>query len=120
MVGRTKPILKADRQRFEQLKQMPCIACDWMDAMFVCGRTEIHHLLSGGRRIGHQATVPMGAYHHRKVPLGGSSIEDMRKVFGPSIADGSKAFHERFPSDAELLELTNQKLQQESLCPTTA
>lgn len=111
MVGRTRPILKADRVRFEQLKQMPCIACEVMDAMFPCGPTEVHHLLSGGRRIGHQATLPLGRWHHRRVPWGSASIADMRMTFGPSLADGSKPFHERFGSDEELLQMVNEKLE---------
>lgn len=106
MVGKTVPLTPADRERFAILKDMPCIAC-WKRGMHImCGPTEIHHLLSGNRRRGHQFTVPLGSWHHRAVFLG--SMTAMETVWGPSLANGSKPFHREFGTDNYLLELTNQ------------
>ncbi len=115
MVCKTKPILKADRARFELLKQMPCIACVRAGkTILFCGETEIHHLLSGGRRIGHQATVPLGAWHHRGVLRGAAGRSAMIGLFGPSLADGSKPFHDKHGTDSELLAETNRRIQLEA------
>ena len=35
---------------------------------------EIHHLLSGGRRIGHKATIPLCVGHHRAPEKGSGKI----------------------------------------------
>jgi hypothetical protein len=110
VVGRTKPLTPADRERFGQIKSMRCIACQVMRHFGCCGPTEAHHLLSGNKRIGHHATVPLGAYHHRAEPLPGFTVREMEASFGPSLKLSSKLFRERFGDDQELLRLTNEKL----------
>lgn len=55
------------------IKNMPCIACEiererrkverrhMPDSQ--CGPTEVQHLLSGNKRRGHSATIPLGSHH---------------------------------------------------------
>jgi hypothetical protein len=97
MVGRSKLPTKAEARRMELLKtQVGCVACR------LDGRgyepPDIHHLLSGGKRIGHQATVPLCPWHHR----GYGSTES-----GPSLARAPGEFHATYGSDQRLLEITN-------------
>ncbi|MGP1667490.1 MAG: Ref family recombination enhancement nuclease [Rhodanobacter sp.] len=61
---------------------------------------EVHHLLSGNRRIGHQDTLPLCPHHHRAIGKG----------LGPSLANGSKPFHAEYGSDQELLAMTDRAL----------
>lgn len=112
MVGKTQPITAADRKRFEAIKSMPCVACQIRGLRGVCGATEAHHLLSGNRRIGHEATIPLGSWHHRGVRFPGWSIAKMEAAFGPSLALSSKRFRGEFGSDDELLARVNERIQE--------
>lgn len=76
-----------------------------------CGVTEVHHTLSGGRRRGHEFVVSLGAWHHRAVTLPNWTAEQMADWFGPSLALGSRPFHEAFGTDSELLAQVNKLLE---------
>ena len=53
----TKTPTKAEQARFDRMKEMGlCIAC-YQRGERRWQYVEIHHLLSGNRRIGHMATV---------------------------------------------------------------
>lgn len=93
---------KRDLARFDKLQRIGCIACRQLG---VYSQADVHHILSGGRRTGHQATIPLCPYHHRGVGCVGAAI------MGPSLANGSKPFHERFGTQAELLAMVNKMLE---------
>lgn len=68
-------------------------------------RVEAHHLLSGGIRIGHAATVGLCQWHHRsRLVVTGWDHAMHRAKLGPSLLDGSVPFHARFGDDASLIE----------------
>lgn len=111
----TKSPTVAERAHLAAVKALPCVAClidDRFSEQIVCGQTEVHHLLSGNKRRGHMAVIPLGAWHHRGEPLDGRSAKAMRALFGPSLARQSKLFHAWFGSDAELLARVNELLAQ--------
>lgn len=94
------------------MKQIGCVAC-WLGGYWAKAarfQTEIHHLLSGGRRRGHQYTIALCVWHHRSDPDYGMTKTQMAAKYGPSLAGGSKPFHETFGSDAEMLEAQNAML----------
>lgn len=92
------------------VKEGPCLACLIHDGRRYLG-CDAHHLLSGGRRIGHMATVGLCSWHHRAVPpYSGHSAKTCRELFGPSLMDGSKLFHEAYGSDEELLAMQKEFL----------
>ena len=97
-----------DAERFVAIKSLGCVACLKLKLPMQCGPTEAHHLLSGGRRRGHQQSIPLGAWHHRGVIWYSMNSTQMEDQFGPSLARGSKRFHEAFGSDDELLEEVNR------------
>lgn len=103
-----KSMTKADRDRITAIKEGVCMAC--LQLGHEIGFPEAHHLLSGGRRIGHHATVGLCSWHHRAVVPAGTNHAYMRATLGPSLAEGSKPFHERFGSDVELLAQQNSYL----------
>jgi hypothetical protein len=107
-VTRKKPT-KSESRRMELLSMTRCVAC-WSYGL-TCGRTEVHHTLSGGRRRGHAFTVPLGLYHHQGIPLPGWTPHQMRMYFGPSLRLESKAFRERYGTDDELLAKVNKHLE---------
>ena len=72
---------------------------------------EAHHLLSGGIRRGHMDTVGLCIYHHRgRKCVDGWSMDEHRRMLGPSLMDGSVPFAEAFGTDDELLALQREKL----------
>lgn len=89
---------KADVARFEMLMKLGCICCRKAGSGYRV--PEMHHILSGGRRISHQAVLPLCSEHHRFPSTGA--------VVGPSLADGSKMFAAKFGTQAELLAEVNQ------------
>jgi len=62
---------KAEKERMARLKEMACVACGaW--------GVDVHHLTSGGRRLGHMFTIPLCVECHR---TGKNSIASGRKNF---------------------------------------
>jgi hypothetical protein len=96
---------KAEKERMSTLSRIRCVAC-WSTDL-CCGKTEVHHTLSGGRRRGHLYTVPLGLWHHQGIPLPGYTTKQMRLIFGPSLRLHSKAFRAQYGTDDELLEKVN-------------
>lgn len=92
MVGKTKHRTISDNVRMTALGQIGCIACmiDGNDG----NPCEIHHVTDCGRRIGHQATIGLCAFHHRGAPP---------EIPYPSLELSKRAFVERYGSEDELL-----------------
>ncbi len=93
---------KADNARFRALHELGCIACDLRGLDYAA--PDIHHLLSGGKRRGHQFTIPLCPAHHR-------GVWHSPELHGPSLAKTPKRFRQEFGSDESLLALTNLRLQ---------
>lgn len=109
-----------ERARWSWFREIGCIACRIEDELRdEIARTgcaaEVHHLLSGGYRIGHSHTIPLCSWHHRAVPASGGSFEpeslsSMADLFGPSLALDSRWFRNRYGADHELLKRTEAEL----------
>ena len=112
MVGKTKAATKAQQLRFTDLQIVGCIACR-IEGLADDNRPEpadIHHITMGGRRLGHDYTIPLCPWHHRGVnvsPLPTSTVEMMR---GPSLARSKRAFVARYGTEMQLLRMTNGHL----------
>lgn len=99
----------AQQKRFDAITQIGCVAC----LMDVRGYQpcEIHHLNSGGRNIGHDATVGLCPWHHRGMPPNNIGNREAERMFGPSFAHTPRAFRERYGDEKELLEIQNNMLE---------
>lgn len=109
MVGRTQHRTVADRQRFEALKALGCVACHLEDNGYE--PPDIHHLLSGGRRMGHQQTIPLCPWHHKgdnHTPL---SDDEVRRLRGPSLAREKRAFVDRYGTEGQLVQVVDRWLE---------
>ncbi|WP_258190336.1 MULTISPECIES: Ref family recombination enhancement nuclease [unclassified Stenotrophomonas] len=42
-------------------------------------------------------------WHHVRHPMEGNTFATMRQIYGPSLLDGSRTFHETYGSDDELI-----------------
>jgi hypothetical protein len=73
---------------------------------------EIHHLTSGGRRMGHDHTIPLCAYHHRGLLPGDVPIELIQNTLGVSRhGHGKKRFENQFGSEVDLLQYVNDLIE---------
>lgn len=106
--GSAMAMTSAQEARIVVVKEGRCVAC-WLDGRVTLG-CDAHHLLSGGQRIGHEATVALCTWHHRGMPFEGWTPRMMTAEFGPSLANGSKPFRHRYGSDQDLLALQERML----------
>lgn len=104
----------AESARIDRVKRLGCVCCminrTWGVPMAYTGTCEAHHLLSGGRRRGHDATIGLCRWHHQAVPPRPMHEREAIALYGPSVATGSKPFHAMYGSDDELLEFQNALL----------
>lgn len=110
MVGKTARIRKADRRRFEIIKQhcgcLPCLLIGRLDR-----HTSIEHVTERGRRVGrgseqHQHTIGLCLWHHfGEWPRHWERVTElwMLREFGPSLAHGRKRFEEDFGDEVKVL-----------------
>lgn len=110
MVGRVKKPTKLEAERLQKLHELPCQCSGWL-GIDQPNRTTAHHLLSGGRRRGHMFTVNISEWHHYARPIPGWTDAEMTAKYGPSLALGSRAFHEFFGDDQTLLDRANAMLE---------
>lgn len=99
---------KADRARFDALQNMGCIVSRLYLNRFA--QADIHHLLSGNKRRGHQYTIPLSPWFHRGIPPIGLSAMQAAMIYGPSLAKSSKRFREMYGDDDSLLAEVNELL----------
>lgn len=104
---------RADKLRSEIIHAMPCIACVIADNASVCGPTEMHHLVDKGyRRLsgGHQASIPLGKWHHRGIPRDGYNEREARAIWGPSMKLEGKTFARTYGMQRELLAYFDEQI----------
>lgn len=103
MVGKSKYANKAQKKRMELIKsEVGCVAC--MQHGHFVTPCDVHHLIEGSRRRGHDYTVALCAWHHRGVdPLPGQELQQ-------SLARSPAMFHDVYGDDEVLLENTNNRL----------
>lgn len=100
---------KADKARFQRLQELGCICCRLWAGRYRA--IDVHHLLSGGVRAGHQDTIPLCPWHHRGVCPPGYGVRSAEHALGPSLAISKREFKAAFGTERELLEITNQRLE---------
>lgn len=99
---------KRDRRRFADLQILGCICCTKEGRI---REAEIHHLVEGRKRLGHQATIPLCPWHHRALPpLDGMDEATSEKLLGPSLARNKREFIARYGTEHDLLDEINSWL----------
>ena len=85
-------------RRFYIIKfEIGCIVCEIFGNIY--SPAYAHHILSGGNRISHMATIPLCGYHH----------DDPA---GISIHGARVEFIEDYGTEMELLEATNRRVKE--------
>lgn len=101
MVGRTLSFTQADELRFKMIYEVGCLPSSikgWPGT-----QCEVHHLLSGQKRRGHRYTIGLSPWHHQGKVGAFKTIDAATRGLGPSMALNSRAFHEYFGTDDQLL-----------------
>jgi hypothetical protein len=103
-----KPPTKAESDHMDRVKRMGCIVTRLNFGAYA--DCDVHHITSGGRRLGHMHVIPLSPWYHRAVPAGTMTPALMREFYGPSLAESKAEFESRFGTEAELLRKTREWL----------
>lgn len=115
----------AQVERWDRMRTIGCIACllNEIDHELArvprcamvphSGNQEIHHLTSGGRRLGHDHTICLCRYHHEgdHLPRYNVGYKETVRTFGPSFGQGRKPFAAMYGTDVQLLDYQNLMLE---------
>ena len=99
---------KAQQKRFDRIQNIGCVACV-IDGIHQ-NPCEIHHLVSGMKRLGHDYTAGLCPYHHRGIVPSGYTYDQVSSASGPSMAREPEAFRKHYGTQEELLEFQNALL----------
>jgi len=106
---------KAQQRRFLAFQQIGCIVCREFYGAY--RPADVSHLLSGGTRMGHDATIPECEYHHRGVipqrirdDFSSSARDAACGMLGPNRADHGSAYSATYGGDEALLAVTNERI----------
>lgn len=80
----------AEQKRIDAMMLHGCVLT-WLKFGYRVN-AECHHITVARKRLGPNYTIPLSPWYHRGVTEPGFSQRDMRRDFGASLADGSKAF----------------------------
>jgi len=98
---------KAEQERIDRMKRLGCPACAFLEIVNV--GCDLHHILIGGVRAGHWYSIFLCPGHHRGAwsPEQLELIEPHQRV---AISDGRKAFTRVYPSEREMWETVQRRL----------
>ncbi|WP_057921136.1 Ref family recombination enhancement nuclease [Lysobacter capsici] len=101
---------RAQAARWDEIRALGCVCCLLKD---IKRAAEIHHMTVGGKhgqkRLGHDHTFGLCAWHHRGENAFGSPRLGVL-AYGPSFALEPRRFREVFGTQDELLEFQNELL----------
>lgn len=101
----------AQLKRWDAIRELGCVCCRLRS---IVRAAEIHHMTIGGKhgqkRLGHDFTFGLCAWHHRGENAFGS--KDLgTKAYGPSFAHEPSRFRRVFGTQECLLEVQNLMLE---------
>ena len=112
----TRAPTKYEAERIEAMKRLGCVACAVLGIPYI--DTEIHHILNGGKRMGHWFTIPLCAGHHqgRFTALQRDLLEPKQQV---GLSDGRKLFNAIYGSEKQLWERVQDRLRLPKMWPVS-
>lgn len=102
------PPTPEESERMAKIHDAGCVAC--LSLHGGLERAEVHHLLVGHLRAGHRFTIGLCPWHHRGIQMPERSFVQMTDEYGPSLAKGSRVFHQVYGPDQELLDFQDRLL----------
>lgn len=118
---------KAQVARWDAMRSKGCVACHLNGVDHGLARAsygqglEIHHLLSGGVRRGHDETVCLCHHHHQAkfLTFPDKGYREHARIYGPSLEREPRRFRNMYGTDDELLAYQNLMLERADV-PTFA
>ena len=108
---------KYEAERMDAMMRLGCVACAQIGIAHVA--QECHHILSGGRRMGHWFTLPLCRGHHQ-----GDFSAEQRQVFPAgtlvAISDGRKLFNAVYSPERKLWEVVQDRLHLPKVWPVSS
>lgn len=101
-------VTKGEQARMRKLHSLGCICCHLSNRY--SEPCQIHHIVDKGYRKhsgGHMASLPLCGWHHEGIVPDGFTELRARKLYGPSLAHGSKPFATHWGSQRALLDQVN-------------
>lgn len=98
----------ADREWMGKVAAHGCVAC--RKRFGVHEPTTVHHITSGGRRMGHLFTIPLCPWHHMGLVRPQMTTSRMTATYGPSFAKDKGEFERVFGTELDLLEEVRREL----------
>ena len=89
------------KRRWGLIRASGCLIC--REVYGHLERAEIHHVLRGGLRLGHDWTYGACEWHHRGIWPAHLDPERMESICGPSMARTPKAYRHEFGNDEWLV-----------------
>lgn len=105
---------KREEARIVACKEGPCVACivqsrtHGMPHWRVHFGGDYHHTKSGNIRRGHRHGFLMCKWHHVGHPVVAFTAAETRAIYGPSLMDGSRLFHEHYGDDDSLIAMQDR------------
>lgn len=93
---------KAARMRIERMKPIGCLACAHIGLLNL-EHLELHHLLEGGRRLGHLYSFFLCRGHHQG-DWSDTQLIQLLADYRVSISDGRKRFIQIYGTERRLWE----------------
>jgi hypothetical protein len=106
-----------EARRVEHMKAFGCMACRVLNVRN-CEYLELHHLLSGGKRMGHRFSLFLCVGHHQG-QWSARQLELLDKSQLVSIASGRKAFAHVYGTEWELWQRIQQQLKLDTTLPAS-
>lgn len=102
----TRAPTKYETERIEAMKRLGCVACAALGVPNL-NALELHHILDGGKRMGHWFTIFLCRGHHQGDWSAAQHVEDEHRV---AISDGRKRFRLIYGTERSLWERVQTKL----------
>ena len=90
-----------ERDRILDAKRKGCLACH---QAYRYRPADYHHVIEGGKRLGHSYGFALCPWHHRGVPDPWDD-DTCEQILGPSLAWEPRKFREFYGTDRQLIEL---------------
>lgn len=117
MMHSTRKPTKYEAERIEAMMRLGCVCCAMLGLPHIA--EECHHILSGGRRMGHWFTLPLCRGHHQ-----GYFNDEQRALIPPekliAISDGSKLFDATYSPQRKLWEVIQDRLKLPKIWPVSS
>lgn len=97
-----------EQERIEALKRLGCVACAVLGVPNV-NQLELHHILSGGTRMGHWFTIFLCRGHHQG-HWSDLQLEWLTPEQRVAVSDGRKLFVAVYGTERELWERCQERL----------